>query len=635
MKFDFVDVDWEFVEVVCQQVCEQFCVIEVMKGLKVVLEEQVKGYGMGVQVVVWYLCEIFKVEGVIDQIMVVFGENMVVFGENIKQWLFDIVQVVIEMLKLVDGSEISQRVLEQFGEIGVDVGELLEFFFLQFDKVFLQFDVVINEVSKIVDNFDFGGGVSEFGKSINDQVFLVKCLQGFLEVLWMMIVVEDSVVMKFFIMKGLLVDVLDEIGELVSLLSGKIKLMRDVFEDLESIGEDVQQVIDFFVQLFDKFGILLDVFKVVVEFVFGKVEDVIDKFLLKIKDGLNVYIKELEKIFKVQWDWLVNLIKILIILGFEVVEQFCKFGFEVVFVVVELVNLLVKELEKLGFRLVEIGGDVMSNFVVVIIQNLGKIENVMFQVCMVIVDFFENVIDSVKMVDDFVDVLNQYQGLLMKFLNLKGVKIDIIVDQVKVLKFLKDLEIFIDLVGKKKIKFEVVIDIIKVQGDLIKFIGILKVVEVNGLLNVKGKVMLEGLIFVGQFIQFLMMVKDFQFCKQFDVEGKVILIDEVYCQKVFGLIEFLVFVEGQGLFNLKGKVQFDDVVYCVQMEVLVSLILGEEVVGKFDVDGSGDFDDDEFKVLFEVLKVVVVKVNKGQFDLKGIVILVGMRDFKNQLGGIV
>lgn len=634
-KSDLADADRASAEAARQQAREQLRAIEATKGSKAALEEQAKGHGTGAQAAARYLREILKAEGVIDQTTAALGENTAALGENTKQWLLDTAQAAIETSKLADGSEISQRALEQLGETGVDVGALLELSLSQPDKALSQLDAAINEVSKTADNFDPGGGVSEFGKSINDQASSAKRLQGFLEALRTTIAAEDSAATKLSITKGLLADALDETGESASSSSGKIKLTRDALEDLESTGEDAQQVIDSLAQSFEKFGTPLDAFKAAAESAFGKAEDAIDKFSLKTKDGLNAYIKELEKISKAQRDWSANLIKISTTLGPEVAEQFRKLGPEAAPAVAELANLSAKELEKLGPRLAEIGGDATSNLAAAIIQNSGKIENATLQARTVIADLFENAIDSAKTADDFADVSNQYQALLTKLSNLKGVKIDITADQAKALKSLKDLETFIDLVGKKKIKTDVAIDIIKAQGDLTKLTGILKAAEANGSLNAKGRAELESLIFTGQLTQLSAMVKDFQLRKQLDAEGKATLTDEAYRQKVLGLTEFLASAEGQGLLNPKGKAQLEDAAYRAQMEALASLILGEEAAGKFDVDGSGDLDDDEFKALLEALKAAVAKANKGQLDPKGTVTLAGTRDFNNQLGGII
>jgi TP901 family phage tail tape measure protein len=634
-KSDLADADVRSAEAARSEARERLRAIEATKGSKAALEEQAKGHGTGAQAAARYLREILKAEGVIDQTTAALGRNTAALGENTKQWLLDTAQAAIETSKLADGSEISQRALEQLGETGVDVGDLLELSLSQPDKALSQLDAAINEVSKTADNFDPGGGVSEFGKSINDQASSAKRLQGFLEALRTTIAAEDSAATKLSITKGLLADALDETGESASSSSGKIKLTRDALEDLETSGEDAQQVIDSLAQSFEKFGTPLDAFKAAAESAFGKAENAIDKFSLKTKDGLNAYIKELEKISKAQRDWSANLIKISTTLGPEVAEQFRKLGPEAAPAVAELANLSAKELEKLGPRLAEIGGDATSNLAAAIIQNSGKVENATLQARTVIADLFENAIDSAKTADDFADVSNQYQGLLTKLSNLKGVKIDITADQAKALKSLKDLETFIDLVGKKKIKPEVAIDIIKAQGDLTKLTGILKAAEANGSLNAKGKATLEGLIFAGQLTQLSTMVKDFQLRKQLDAEGKATLTDEAYRQKVLGLTEFLASAEGQGLLNPKGKAQLDDAAYRAQMEALASLILGEEAAGKFDVDGSGDLDDDEFKALLEALKAAVAKANKGQLDPKGTVTLAGVGNFKNQLGGIV
>src|SRR5690606_41633467 len=97
--------------------------------------------------------------------------------------------------------------------------------------------------------------------------------------------------------------------------------------------------------------------------------------------------------------------------------------------VAELADLSAKELEKLGPRLAEIGGDATSNLAAAIIQNSGKIENATLQARTVIADVFGNLIDKAKTSEDFADISNQYAALVTKLGQLKGVKIDISADR--------------------------------------------------------------------------------------------------------------------------------------------------------------------------------------------------------------
>lgn len=634
-KGDLADADARSAEAARSEARERLRAIEATKGSKEALEEQAKGHGTGAQAAARYLREILKAEGVIDQTTAALGKNTAALGENTRQWLLDTAQAAVETSKLADGSDLSRRSLEQLGEAGVNVGDLLELSLSQPDKALSQLDAAIKEVGKTADNYAPTGTSSKLAEQINNEASSAIRLKNFLEALRTTISAEDSAATKLSITKGLLADALDETGESASSASGKIKLTKDSLEDLDTSGEEAQQAIDQLATSFEKFGTPLDAFKSAAESAFGKAENAIDKFSLKTKSGLNAYIKELEKISKAQRDWSANLIKISTTLGPEVAEQFRKLGPEAAPAVAELANLSAAELEKLGPRLAEIGGDATSNLAAAIIQNSGKVENATLQARTVIADLFENAIDSAKTADEFAEVSTQYQGLLTKLSGLKGVKIDISADDAKALKSLKDVETYIDLVGKKKIKPEVAIDIIKAQGDLGRLTAVLKTAEANGSLDAKGRAYLQGEIFTLQLTQLSTMVKDFQLRKQLDAEGKATLSDEAYRQKVLGLTEFLASAEGQGLLNPKGKAQLNDEAYRAQMEALASLILGEEAAGKFDVNGDGNLDDDEFKALLEALKAAVAKANKGQLDPEGTVTLAGVGNFKSQLGGIV
>lgn len=629
-KGDLADADVRSAEAARTEARERLRAIEATKGSKEALEEQAKGHGTGAQAAQRYLREIAKEEGVISKTTEALGENTAAIGENTKQWLLDTAQAAVETSKLADGSDLSRRSLEQLGEAGVNVGDLLETSLSDPDKALKQLDAAIKEVGKTADNYAPSGS-GKLGEQINNEAAAAIRLKSFLEALRTTISAEDSASTKLSITKGLLADALDETGTSASSASGKIKLTKSALEDLDTTGEEAQQAIDQLATSFEKFGTPLDAFKSAAESAFGKAEDAIDKFSLKTKGGLDAYIKELEKIAKAQRDWSANLIKISATLGPEVAEQFRKMGPEAAPAVAELANLSAKELEKLGPRLAEIGGDATSNLAAAIIQNSGKIENATLQTRTLIADVFGNLIDKAKTSEDFADVSNQYAKLVTQLGKLKGVKIDISADDAKAFKSLNDLSLYIDLVGKKKVKPEIAIDIIKAQGDITKLQELLK----NTNLNKEGKATLNTLIFQSQLTQLTTFVDTLEAEGKLDAKGKGKLSDEEYRAKVLALTEFLASSEGQGLLNPKGKAQLDDKAYRAQMTALAQLILGKEAAGEFDVNGDGKLDDDEFKALLEALKRAVADANKGKLNPKGTVTLAGVGNFNRQLGGVV
>src|ERR1044072_5153956 len=184
--------------------------------------------------------------------------------------------------------------------------------------------------------------------------------------------------------------------------------------------------------------------------------------------------------------------------------------------VAELANLSAAELAKLGPRLAEIGGDATSDLAAAIIQNSGKIENATLQTKTAIANVFGNLIDKAKTSEDFADVSNQYAKLVTQLNSLKGVKIDISADDAKAFKSLTDLSLYIDLVGKKKVKPELAIDTIKAQGDIAKLQEILK----NTNLNKEGKATLNTLIFQSQLTQLTTFVDGLEAEGKLDAEGE-------------------------------------------------------------------------------------------------------------------
>lgn len=630
-KSDLADADQRSAESARAEARERIKAIEATKGSEEELRKQAKGHDQGAEAARRYLREIDAAKTTVQESTAALGDNTAAIGENVKQWLLDTAQAAVETSKLADSSDISKDALAQLGETGLDVGKILETSLSDPDAALKDLDAAIKTVSATADNFDPGGGVTDFGKSINAQASAAQRLKAFLEALRTTISAEDSAATKSSVTKGLLADALDGTGESAASASGKIKLTKDALEDLEITGAEADEAIKSLTGAFEKFGTPLDAFSAAAKSAFGDAEDAIDKFSLKSKEGLNGYIKELEKIAKAQRDWSANLIRISATLGPEIAAQFQKLGPEAAPAVAELANLSAAELAKLGPKLAEIGGTAVNDLAASIIANSGEIRNATLETRTIISDVFGNLVDKAKTSAQFTDVTNQYQKLITTLGQLKGVKIDISADDAKAFKSLTDISTFIDLVGKKKVKPEVAIDIIKAQGDLTKLQEILK----NANLSKEGKASLNTLIFQSQLLQLTTTVAALGAEGKLDAKGKGKLDDKEYRAKVLALTEFLASSEGQGLLNPKGKAQLDSKEYRAQMTALAQLILGKEAAGEFDVNGDGKLDDDEFNALLKALRAAVADANRGKLDPKGTVTLAGVSSFNRQLGGIV
>lgn len=629
-KSDLADQDVRSAEAARSEAQERLRAIEATKGSKDALTAQAQGHGQAAEAAQRYLREIAKEEGIVNETTKALGENTVAIGENTKQWLLDTAQAAVETSKLADGSKISADALDQLADAGVNVGDVLKLSLSDPQTALAQLDKAISSVSKTADNFTLDVNAPGSQQLLDDAAAAGR-LKDFLEALRTTIAAEGSEASKSAVSKQLLADALDTTGQSAESASGKIKLTKAALEDLDTDADSAQSAIDELATSFDKFGTPLDAFSTAAKSAFGDAEDAMEKFSLKSKGGLDAYIKELEKIAKAQRDWSANLIKISTTLGPDIAEQFRKLGPEAAPAVAELANLSAAELAKLGPRLAEIGGDATSDLAAAIIQNSGKVENATLQTRTIIASVFGNLVDKAKTSDQFTDITNQYSKLLTQLSSLKGVKIDISADDAKAFKSLNDISTFIDLVGKKKVKPEIAIDIIKAQGDIAKLQEILK----NTNLNKEGKASLNTLIFQSQLTQLTATVDALEAEGRLDAKGKGKLDDKEYRDKVLSLTEFLASSEGQGLLNPKGKAQLDDKEYRAQMTALAQLILGKEAAGEFDANGDGKLSTAEFLKLLEALKGAVADANKGKLSPKGTVTLAGVSTFNRQLGGIV
>ena len=630
-KSDLAAADQKSAEAARSEARERLRSIEAIKGSETELKKQAQGHDTGAEAARRYLREIDAATNTVNESTDALGKNTVAIGDNVKQWLLDTAQATLEQSKLADGSKISADALEQLSEAGLNVGDVLSTSLTDPKTALSQLDAAIKEVGKTADNYAPDGGRSKLGQQINDEAAAAIRLKDFLEALRTVVKSEGDESTKSALAKKLLKDALDTTGDSAASASGKIKLTKSALEDLDVTGEEAQQAIDALAQNFEKFGTPMDAFSKAAKSAFGDAADAVDKFSLKSKGGLDAYLKELDKIAKAQRDWSANLIKISATLGPDIAAQFQKMGPEAAPALAELANLSAKELEKLGPRLAEIGSSATSDLAAAIIQNSGKIENATLQTRTLLANIFGNVIDKSKTAEDFADVSNQYQKLVTQFNNLKGVKIDISADDAKAFKSLTDLSLYLDLVGQKKVKPEIAIDIIKAQGDIAKLQEILK----NTNLNKEGKASLNTLIFQTQLAQLTASVDVLEAEGKLDAKGKGKLDDSEYRAKVLSLTEFLASSEGQGLLNPKGKAQLDDKQYRAQMTALAQLILGKEAAGEFDANGDGKLSTAEFMELLAALKRAVADANKGKLSPKGTVTLAGVGNFNRQLGGIV
>lgn len=633
-KSDLADADQRSAEQARAAARETLRAIEATKGSETELKKQAEGHNTGAEAARRYLREIDEAKNTVKESTAALGENTAAIGENVKQWLLDTAQAAVQTSKLADGSKISADALDQLATAGVNVGDVLELSLQDPAAALKQLDTAIKEVGKTADNYAPAGS-GKLGDQINSEAAAAIRLKSFLEALRTTVAAEDSASTKSALSKQLLADALDQSGESAGSASGKIKLTTEALEDLDSTGEEAQAAIDQLATAFEKFGTPLDAFSAAAKSAFGDAEDAMEKFSLSSKGGLDAYIKELEKIATAQREWSANLIKISATLGPEIAEQFRKLGPEAAPAVAELANLSAAELAKLGPRLAEIGGDATSELAAAIIQNSGKIENATLQTRTVIANVFGNLIDKAKTSADFAEVSNQYAALVTQLGKVKGVKIDISADDAKAFKSLSDISTFIDLVGAKKIKPEIAIDIIKAQGDIAKLQAAIDAAEADGSLDPKGTAALDALLFQAQLAQLTSTVDALEAEGKLDAKGKGKLDDKEYRSKVLSLTEFLASSEGQGLLNPKGKAQLDDKAYRAQMQALANLILGEEAAGKFDANGDGKLSTKEFTALLEALKRAVADANKGKLSPKGTVVLAGTGNFNRQLGGIV
>lgn len=635
-KSDMATSDQRAAEAAKRKAEEENRAIEITRGSIEELRRQAKGHGAGAEAAARYVRQIEKNKEIIAETSRAIAENTVVLGENTRQWLMDTTQALVQQSKLADGSKLSKMALQQLGETGLSVGKVLRTSLDDPQVALKELDRALKEVTVTSRQYAPPGSENtEFGRRLNNEAAAAIRLRDFLEGLRKVIASEADETTKSALAKDLLKDALDDTGGAAQSASGKIKLTKESLEELETDAEAAQNAISELGQAFERFGTPLDAFKKAAENSFAGAKDALDKFSLSSKGGLEAYLRELEKIAKAQRDWSKNLIKISATLGPDIAEQFRKLGPEAAPAVKQLADLSASELAKLGPRLREIGTNATSELAAAIVQNSGKVKNATLEARTVIAEVFGNVVDKAKTSQDFAEISNQYAKLVSQLGKLKGVTIDIKANDAQAFRSLKDLSLYIDLVGRKKIKPEVLIEIFKARDDLARLQRLIADAKASGSLDAKGKAELDAILFKAQLSQLTTYVGTLEAEGKLDAKGKGKLTDEEYRAKVLELTKFLASAAGQGLLDPKGKAQLNDKQFRAQMQTLANLILGEEAAGKFDVNGDGKLDDKEFKRLLEALKRAVADANRGKLDPKGRVTLANVSGFQQQLNGVV
>src|SRR5690606_22599892 len=493
-KGDMAEADRRAAEATRDRAKQENFAIAATKGNVAELRKQAKGHSSGAEAARRYLRQIESNEKIIRESTDALRENTVAIGENVQQWLLDTAQQVVQQSKLADGSKMSQRAMEQLGEAGVNVGNVLTTSLEKPDTALKQLDRAILELGKKADNYAPAGTPSKFAEQLTMEAAAAGRAKNFLEALRVVVAADSDETTKAAVAKKLLGEARDETAQSASSLSGNIKLSKEALEDLDMDAESAQQAIEQLAEGFSRFGTPMDAFSKAAQTAFGKAEGAIDKFSLKTKAGLEGYLKELQKIARAQREWSANLIKISTTLGPEVAEQFRKLGPEAAPALAELVDLAAAELKRLGPTLKEIGSSATSDLAASIVANSGKIEKASLQTRTIIADIFGNVIDKAKTAEDFAKVSDEYSKLV-KTLNDSKVKVDITADNAKALKSLEDLRLYIELVGQHKINPEVAINIIKAKGDIGELIAYINAAELSGQLDPKGRAQLDKLLF--------------------------------------------------------------------------------------------------------------------------------------------
>src|SRR5690606_5303374 len=243
-KGDMAEADRRAAEATRDRAKQENFAIAATKGNVAELRKQAKGHSSGAEAARRYLRQIESNEKIIRESTDALRENTVAIGENVQQWLLDTAQQVVQQSKLADGSKMRQRAMEQLGEAGVNVGNVLTTSLEKPDTALKQLDRAILELGKKADNYAPAGTPSKFAEQLTMEAAAAGRAKNFLEALRVVIAADSDETTKAAVAKKLLGDALDETAQSASSLSGNIKLSKEALEDLDMDAESAQQAIE-------------------------------------------------------------------------------------------------------------------------------------------------------------------------------------------------------------------------------------------------------------------------------------------------------------------------------------------------------------------------------------------------------
>lgn len=578
--------------------------IEATAGNRAELERQAAAHGKGAEAAQVYLSKLDDAEGVIKRTNAALAESTVAIGAQTKMWLTNATEAALSNSKLADGSKLSKTALDQLGDSGVKVGDILTKALRDPETATGTLDDAIKDLNKTIDMGRAGSSPgmlnTEYGKSLVEQAAAATRAKDFLEALRQTIGDTSDEALKASTVQDLLGDALQTAGQEAVVAGGKIKLTSDNLEDLDQTAESAASAISNLGKSLQGFGTPLDAFASAAKKAMGDSEKSVEKFSLSAKGNLNTFLRELEKIAQAQQNWSANLIKISGTLGADITQGLAELGPEAAPMIQQLAQLTTGELQKLKPRLAALGAESTEALAGGLLKGIASLENVSAKARNTIATGLSKALKDADNPEDFNKIVASYDKMITEL-------------------------------GKKKpkIDIEVALDAVKAGADIGK---LMKTYATADKLKIRPEVdvLFDQAKTAADFNRIATIVETLASAKKAKIP--IDMDDAPAKASIIQLEAWVRLQEVMGLLDVKGKAAMEDGEFRSKVTGLANLVLGEEATGKFDVNGDGKFNDTEFRALFQAL-INFVLGNESKLDAEGKAELEDL--VTNKLGGII
>ena len=190
----------------------------------------------------------------------------------------------------------------------------------------------------------------------------------------------------------------------------------------------------------------------------------------------------------------------------------------------------------------------------------------------------------------------------------------------------------LQLINKEKIAPQVIIDILKAQGDIGKIQKIIQSAEKSGALDAKGSATLTTLLYTQALSQLQAGVSQLEAGAKLDANGKAKLTTEQYNKQLEDLRKSVATSILSGVLDPKGRAALDPKQFQTALDTLSKLVLTTEEQKKLNPDGSANLNPTQFNTLLEALKKRVADAERGGgLDPTGKADITGMSNFDRKL----